>query len=142
MKKLLSFTLVLLLVSAATFSQQRKLPPMNGAMPRITSTAWTIYKMYKPGNVPAAQNSADVLVFCKVKSWDLVPGGNAGGGRRTIGENGTFRTAGNTLTLINGSDKKAIVYKMTWNAATKILKLEGGGVVFEMFFNGVSDCDG
>jgi hypothetical protein len=124
------------IISSIAFGQkQHKVPPMNGNKPRVASTAWCIFKMYKNGNPPTANNAADVLVFCRNNHFSYVPSTG-------IGPQETFKVQGTSLVLINSSDHTPATYKMTWLAGQNILKLEEGGMVFEMEYNGESNCNG
>ncbi|GAA4728386.1 hypothetical protein [Flavisolibacter ginsenosidimutans] len=135
-KKKTFLALATLLLLQVGFSQkQHKVPPMNGNMPRIAQTAWRIFKLYKSGNAPAADNAADVLVFCRTNRFSYVPSTG-------IGPQGTFKVQGRLLVLTNDSDKKPAAYKMSWLPGQNILKLEEGGIIFEMEYNGETNCNG
>jgi hypothetical protein len=137
MKKIILAVLAFVfLMTSFAVAQKHKAPPMNGSLPRINSTGWHIFKMYKPGKVPASSNSGDVIVFCKSSHFSYIPSSG-------IGPQGIFKVQGSSLTLTNSSaDKASTNYKMTWIANDNVLKLEGGGVVFEMEYNGESTCNG
>ena len=133
-KRSLSLLILLFAIVSVAYEQPYKIPPMKGNLPNVISSGWKVINLGLTGKPMTA--CSDVIVFCKISHFSYIPGYG-------IGRQGSFKMQSNLLTLINStSDKTKSVYKMTWNATNKILRLEGDGVIMELVYNGVSSCDG
>jgi len=58
-----------------------------------------------------------------------------------VGESGVYTVDGNKLSLTYGKTGKPSVYTMTWDAATKVLKLENATTVMLWEYSGPSNCN-
>ena len=133
-KRSLSLLIFLFAIVSVAYEQPYKIPPMKGNLPNVNSSGWKVIKLGLTGKPMTA--CSDVIVFCKISHFSYIPGYG-------IGRQGSFKMLSNLLTLINStSDKTKSVYKITWNATNKILRLEGDGVIMELVYNGASSCDG
>jgi hypothetical protein len=98
-------------------------PVMNGAVPQIQGTGWKY--LYKEDNA-----TAPYYVFSKNGHWEMVL---ASGG---AGPTGTYKTSGNTLTLIHDSGETGN-YKLRWDG--RYLWATGEGETMKLEYNGTAD---
>ena len=61
--------------------------------------------------------------------------------RMGVGESGVYTVEGDKLSLTYGKTGKPSVYTMTWDAATKVLKLEGTTTIMLLEYSGASNCN-
>ncbi len=114
-------------------SSKNKIPPINGAVPKIKGTAWWLQAIYKKGTTPKNYHSWPPFIFCNNGRWEM---------QSSYVQSGTYTIAGNKLSTIGaGADKLKEVYTITWNAKEMYMELTAkDNTVMRLVYNTVSDC--
>ena len=109
-------------------TQTKKDPEMNGAIPKIIGTAWSLISIYNKGSVPNSTFTHYPYIFGNNGSYEIQIRASFSKGRYTV--------KGNQLTQVaDGSDRLTEVYILKWNAAGKYLELTGSETIMRLEYN-------
>ena len=109
-------------------NQTKKDPEMNGAIPKITGTAWSLISIYNKGSAPNSTFTHYPYIFGNNGSYEIQIPASFSKGRYTV--------KGNQLTQVaDGSDRLTEVYTLKWNAAGKYLELAGSETIMRLEYN-------
>lgn len=110
------------------YKKPPKDPEMNGAVPNIPGTAWSILSIYNKGSVPKYQHTYRPYLFLKNGRYEIQ--------HPDIFTMGKYTVKGNQVTQVSdGSDKLTETYTLKWHAAGKYLELVGQKIVFRLQYN-------
>lgn len=104
-------------------------PEMNGSIPKIVGTAWTLVSLYYKGATPNSNYTSYPYIFGYNGRYEAHFSKN----NYTMGK---YRVDGNQLIQIaDGSDRLTETYTIKWNATAQYLELVGIRTITRLVYN-------
>ena len=113
--------------------------PAGVAATTLPGSAWSL-RLYRKSKGYSADGTVMTLLFCPNATWDVVRTGLTPGNAGAVGQRGTYRVAGKTLTLKNSQDGKTESYAINWLDARTVELSDGSDIIWRLFDGVKADC--
>lgn len=110
-----------------------------GAATSLPGSAWSL-RLYRKSKGYSADGTIMTTLFCPNGTWDTVRYGLSPGNAGAVGQRGTYKVAGKTLTLQNGQGGQTETYTITWLNAKTVELSDGSDIIWRLFDGVKSDC--
>lgn len=115
---------------AYDYKRAPKDPEMNGSIPKIIGTAWSLLSIYNKGAAPKYNHIYYPYLFGNNGRYEIQFPGMV-----TMGK---YKVSGSQLTQVaDGADRLTETYTLKWNAAGKYLELVGSKTIIRLQYNTV-----
>lgn len=114
-------------------------PKPTGAPTSLPGTAWSL-RLYRKSKGYSADGTVMTMLFCPGGTWDIVRYGLAPGNAGAVGQRGTYKVAGKSLTLKNGQDGQTESYTITWLDAKTVELSDGSDIIWRLFDGVKTNC--
>lgn len=114
-------------------------PKPTAAATTLPGSAWSL-RLYRKSKGYSADGTVMTMLFCPDGTWDTVRYGLAPGNAGAVGQRGTYKVAGNRLTLKNGQGGQTESYTITWLDAKTVELSDGSDIIWRLFDGVKSDC--
>ena len=118
---------------------QNQTPKPTGSVDKLPGTAWSL-RLYRKSKGYSADGTVMTMLFCPDGTWDTVRYGLSPGNAGAVGQRGTYKVAGKTLTLKNGQGGQTESYTITWLDAKTVELSDGSDIIWRLFDGVKSDC--
>ena len=122
----------------ADVSNNPKTTPKTAAT-SLPGSAWSL-RLYRKSKGYSADGTIMTMLFCPNGTWDTVRYGLSPGNAGAVGQRGTYKVAGKTLTLKNGQGGQTETYTITWLDAKTVELSDGSDIIWRLFDGVKSDC--
>ena len=114
-------------------------PTPTGGVSSLTGTAWKL-RMYRKSKGLSLDGTTMTMLFCPGGTWDMIREGLVPGNAFAVGQRGTYKVSGKTVTLNNSQDGTSETYTVTWLNARTVELSDGTDLIWHLFEGVKADC--